>query len=87
MHELQASAEEVKADTYQGKLVVYHGSMSDLIIDIDISKRPPKPTPQTTPPPQNKTKKKTTSQNKTIQIIFDIKNQINKFVRYKYQNI
>lgn len=41
MHELQASAEEVKADTYQGKLVVYHGSMSDLIIDIDISKRPP----------------------------------------------
>lgn len=58
MHELQASAEEVKADTYQGKLVVYPGSMSDLIIDIDISKRPPKPTPQTTPPPQNKTKKK-----------------------------
>lgn len=51
MHELQASAEEVKADTYQGKLVVYPGSMSDLIIDIDISKRPPKPTPQTTPPP------------------------------------
>lgn len=83
MHELQASAEEVKADTYQGKLVVYHGSMSDLIIDIDISKRPPKPTPQTTPPP----KKKPTSQNKTIQIIFDIKNQINKIVRYEYQNI
>lgn len=54
MHELQASAEEVKADTYQGKLVVYPGSMSDLIIDIDISKRPPKPTPQTTPPPKKK---------------------------------
>lgn len=58
MHELQASAEEVKADTYQGKLVVYPGSMSDLIIDIDISKRPPKPTPQTTPPPKIKQKKK-----------------------------